>query len=313
MARTSGADRARRLIAILGRFKVGTSIPLAELADEVGATPAELADDLETLSLCGVAPYSPEQMVDVFVEDGVVEVYTPLPAVRGPIRLSPAEAEALVAALGAAGFAADDPLTAKLMGAASASFHAESVERTLRTSAVTHETGVFETLADAVRSREAVRIVYQGEGASEPTTRAVEPTQLFADRGAWYVSAWCRKAGDHRTFRVDRVRGIERTNERFDPATRGDAAGAPRALATEGLPLARVRFVPGEEFVEREWPGGRVAEELLDGAVVAEIPYSGTDWVARRVVARLGRVEVLEPAEVRLAVAAVARAELAAL
>jgi proteasome accessory factor C len=143
--------------------------------------------------------------------------------------------------------------------------------------------------------------------------RSVEPLQLFADRGAWYLSAWCRKAGAYRTFRVDRVRGVERAGELFDATARGDAALALRAFSAEGLPVARLLFSAGEEFSEREWPGARLADESGDGSLQVDVPFAGTDWIARRVVARLGAVEVLEPASVRDVVAALAREELARL
>lgn len=309
----SSAERARRLIAILGRLTAGSRIPLDELAGELGATPAELAGDLETLSLCGVAPYGPDQLADVFVEDGYVEVYTALPALNEPVRLAPREAEALVAALGAAGFSADDELTRKLVRAASAAFDAEELERTLRTTTATHDSAVFETLAAAARDHLVARIAYQADGADVAGERDVEPLALFAERGAWYLSAWCRLAGGERTFRVDRVRGALVTGEAFDPAEHGARDARHSALPAEGLPTARLRFEPGEPFVAREWPGGTIAQTDPDGATIAEVPYASTAWVARRVVARLGRVRVLEPAEMREAVAATARRELDAL
>ena len=74
------------------------------------------------------------------------------------------------------------------------------------------------------------------------------------------------------------------------------------AFTPAGLPTARIRFSAGEPVSDREWPGMRVVETLADGAIVVEVPYSGTDWIARQVAARLGAAEVLEPAEVREAV-----------
>jgi proteasome accessory factor C len=311
MARTSSADRAKRLIALLGRLREGTRVPLATLAAELDTTPAELATDLETLSVCGIAPYTPMELVPVLVDDGIVEVWGAVPAMRGPVRLSPPEAGALAAALAAAGFSADDPLAAKLLAASSAGFDAEELARTLQTDAVRHDSAAFEALAAGIAAHEVLAIAYQREGAAEPTLRRVEGLQLFSERGAWYLSAWCRKARAYRTFRVDRVRGVEPTGETFDPAARDSAALTGSALSTDGLPSARLRFSAGEEFSEREWPGGRVAEEAADGSLIAEVPFAGTDWIARRVVARLGRVEVLEPAAVRDAVAALAHEELA--
>ena len=142
--------------------------------------------------------------------------------------------------------------------------------------------------------------------------RTVEPLQLFADRGAWYLSAWCRSAGDFRTFRVDRIRAVEPAGESFDAAARGSAF-TDRAFVADNLPTARLAFAPTEVFSEREWPGGRIAETREDGTVVAEVPYAGTAWIARRVVARLGGVVVEAPDEVREAVAGLATAALSAL
>lgn len=308
-ARTSSADKARRLIALLGRLREGTHMPLATLASELGTTPAALASDLETLSVCGIAPYSPMELVPVLVDGDIVEVWGSVPAMRGPVRLSPAEAAALAAALAAAGFSADDPLSDKLLSASSDAFDAEELARTLRTSGSTHTTATFEALAAGIAGREILAIAYQREGAAEPTLRRVEPLQLFADRGTWYLSAWCRKAGAFRTFRIDRVRGVELVGETFDPAARGDGLST-TALATSGLPTARLRFTAANAFSEREWPGARAVEELPDGGLIAEVPYAGTDWIARRVVARLGEVEVLEPWSVRDAVATLAHEEL---
>jgi proteasome accessory factor C len=155
-----------------------------------------------------------------------------------------------------------------------------------------------------------VRITYQNEAAAEPTDRVVEPQQLFAERGAWYLSAWCRTAGGMRTFRVDRVRGAIKTDEGFDSIVAPSGGVPPRAFAPEGLPLARLRFAPDEPFVEREWPGGTIASTEEDGSTLADVPFGGTGWIARRIAARLGKVEALAPAEVRAAVSAVAREEL---
>jgi predicted DNA-binding transcriptional regulator YafY len=310
MPKANSGDSARRLIALLGQLTPGMSVPIEDLATSLGTSTAQLADDLETLCVCGVAPYMPDQMLDVFVDDGMLEVYAPLPAVSAPVRLAPSESRALAAALSAAGFTGDDPLSERLLSAAAASFDSEALERTLRSTIATHDSGVFETLASAAGGSEVVTIAYQSDGAAEPTVRDVEPQQLFAERGAWYLSAWCRTAEGMRTFRIDRIRTAEKTGERFERVAMPDRDTGPTAFAPEGLPVATLRFAPGEAFVAREWPGGRVVSTENDGTTVAEVPFGGTGWIARRVVARLGKVEAVAPAEVRRAVAELAREEL---
>jgi predicted DNA-binding transcriptional regulator YafY len=309
MAKASTAHRARRLIALLGRMKNGSVISLAEMAAEVGSSPAELASDLTTLSMCGIAPYTPWELVPLSIEGDRVEVFGSVPAMRGPVRLSLAEAEALSAALSAAGFSADDPLNVKLAAATSASLDAEELARTLHTETARHDFATFEALAAAIRDHRAVTLAYQRDGADAPGERTVEPLQLLADRGAWYLSAWCREADDFRTFRVDRIRGLEPTGERFEPAARGTSGLSSSAFSAEGLPVARLRFKSPATYVERDWPGSRLVERIEGGDEVAAVPFAGTDWIARRVVARLGTVEVLEPEAVRSAVVALAREE----
>ena len=304
MAKQTSTDTARRLIALLGPFQNEAEIPLATLAEKVGVSPAQLADDLTTLSVCGVAPYYPDMMVDVFVEDGIVEVVTPLPAIKGAVRLSAAEAEALSAALAAAGFSANEPLTEKLLAASSAGFDAEGLARTLRTETAAHDSGVFEAIAGAIAANEALAITYQRDGAATPSARTIEPHRLIADRGAWYVSALCRSAGEARTFRVDRIRTVKTTGEHFAPVAREVVV---TAFTGEGLPVARLCFAPGAPFIEREWPGGRVIESAEGSSTLADVPYGGTGWISRAVTARLGEVSVLAPAEVREAVRALAR------
>ena len=279
----------------------GADISLTDMAAEVGSTPAQLAADLTTLSMCGVAPYTPWELVPVAVDGDRVTVFGSVPAMRGPVRLSLSEAEALSAALSAAGFAADDPLNAKLAAATSASLDAEELSKTLHTETAQHDIGVFEGLAAAVRAHEAVTITYQGDGAVAPRERTVEPLQLLAERGAWYLSAWCREADDFRTFRVDRIRALRTTGDVFEPGAHGVTGLSSVAFSAEGLPFARLRFAESAEYVEREWPGSRPAENTGDGLMV-EVPFSGTDWIARRVVARLGSVEVVGPPAVRDAV-----------
>ncbi len=210
----------------------------------------------------------------------------------------------------AAGFTGNDPLSERLLSAAAAGFDADALERTLRSTIATHDSGVFETLASAASDREVVTLAYHSEGAAEPTARDVEPQQLFAERGAWYLSAWCRTAGGMRTFRIDRIRSAEKTGERFERVAMPERDAPPTAFAPEGLPMATLRFAPGEPFVAREWPGGRVVSAEDDGATIAEVPFGGTGWIARRVVARLGRVEAVAPAEVRAAVSELASEEL---
>ncbi len=304
------AERARRLLALLHHFRPGQPLPIAAVAQATGASPEELAEDLRKLSLCGIAPYSPVDLVDVWLEgDGLVHTYTELPVSIGPIRLSPAEARALTAALSACGYSAPDPLVTELEQAAAPQFEAREIERSVRT-AVGPEgpASVYAQVARAVAEREALRILYSSAERREPVTRVIQPHALGNERGVWYLSAFCERVGAVRTFRLDRIVEVGPTGSHFDPPERP----APPTTVPAGSEArtAVIRFAPGQDVAERDWPGATF-ERSKDGTVTARVPYATPQWVARRVAARLGDAEALGPPEIRTALVEIAKATLA--
>ena len=302
MAKTPAAARARRLLAILHVFEPDTVVPLTDVAEALGITPAEAAEDLSVLACCGLHPYTPDALVPLYLEDGVVRVFGKLPALDRAVRLSTREVRALAAALELAGVSADAPLIRKLLAnAATPDVSAEEVGNLLAVAAGSNAGSLLGDLAVARDQRRCVRLTYQAAGREEATDRVIEPLGLVNDQGAWYVEAYCRRAGALRTFRVERIRSWEVLEETF-PERALSPSGS--AFVTDGLPLARVRFSPASGSAGtalKEWPGARLESEDADGATVL-VPFAGTEWIARQVVALLGDAEVLEPAEVRDAV-----------
>lgn len=313
-ARTPASVRARRLLAILHLFEPDADVPLADIADALGISTADAAEDLGVLACCGLHPYTPDTLIPLYLEDGVVRVFGELPALERAVRLSSREARALAAALELAGVPADAPLMRKLLdGVATPDVSSEEVTRLLTVAPGAAVGGALGELAVARDGRRCVSLTYQAAGRDVPTDRVVEPLALVHDQGAWYLEAYCRRAGALRTFRVDRIRALAVLDEVFSPR---DVSPSGTALLTDGLPLARVRFGPTADDAARtalrEWPGAQIDTRDAGGTTVLVL-YAGTAWLARQVVASLGQAEVLEPAEVRRSVRELALRELDAL
>ena len=133
-----------------------------------------------------------------------------------------------------------------------------------------------------------------------------------AERRLGSHAAYCESAGEQRTFRVDRITAVEMTTRRFE-RPEGLAAAADPLPGLDALPRASVRFAKdAADLTERDWPGSTF-ERNPDGSVTASVPFAGTSWIARRVVARLGEAEVISPPEVRAAVTETARGMLSTL
>lgn len=308
-ARTPAATRARRMLAILPYLTPEAAIPLANIAHALGVSPEDLAADIGTLSLCGAAPYTPDAMIEAFVEDdGVVHTYQPLPALDRPVRLTPAEARALAAALELAGASPDEPLVTRLMAAAATAPDPETSAPIVRTAAAPGgPLAVYERVASAIERREKLRVVYWTASRGEETDRTLHPWSLGFDKGAWYVRAYCELREEPRTFRLDRVLAAEPTGEAY--ATEPDDDIPAPAFAGEDMPRAELLFEEGAAAPalgdERDWPGATF-ERLDDGTVRASVPYTSPGWLARRVAARFGSVRVIEPPQLREAVRSLA-------
>ena len=293
-----------RLLAILHLLEPDAEISLDAIAETLGVTTAEAADDLVTLSCCGIAPYTPDALVPVSVEGPVAIVFGQLPALDRAVRLSQSQSRAVLGALQAAGLPADDPLCAKLMrGAPDDAVDSKRFERVLTSAMAQGAEAVLKAASLAIEEHRVLSLTYQGMSEDRARERIVEPVSLLNERGHWYLEGYARDAGALRTFRLDRARSCEVLSERA-PERRLAPTGA--AIVTEGLPVATVRLGPGEEISSREWPGMRLVAQDEAGTNI-EVPYAGTAWIARQVVARLGAAEVLEPAEVRAAVRELAR------
>jgi proteasome accessory factor C len=299
------------MVTLLQHLRRGSSHSIRELAAIVGAPAETVAADLATLTMCGVPPFDPYDMIDLEIDGDSVTVHIEPPALDRPVRLTAPEARALASALESAGYRADDPLVAKLLAAAHAEVTASELEATVRTgSAPRGAVELHETLSAAIERAENLRIAYFTGSSGRESVRVVRPYALSNSRGSWYLMGFCENAGEERVFRVDRIRSAERTGQRFEVPAGFSREVAPDPLT---LPVAEIRLT-GDPGVDagRDWPGATFAP-APDGGAMARVPYAGTGWLARSVVARLGDAEVLSPPEVRDAVRTLAEAALAEL
>lgn len=307
--RPDTSSRARRLVALLPHLHRGDRIALTELAAIVGCTPDEVAADLTTLTMCGIPPFTPFDLVDLDIDDEFVTVYADPPGLSQPLRLTAPEARALAAALEVAGYAADGPLRTKLSSIASEAVSPHELERTVRTgTAPGGAAEIYATLAAAADSHEKLRIAYHTGSTGRFSERVVHPWAIVQRLGVWYLVAMCESAGEERVFRMDRIRDIESTGEYFAPPSDVSTRVTPDDA---GLQTAEIHFAEGSRLPdERAWPGVSF-EKRSDGSTIARVPYQTTGWIARRVASYLGDAVVVAPDEVRRAVHDLAATSLA--
>ena len=159
------------------------------------------------------------------------------------------------------------------------------------------EEALVKVLSDGAEKRRVVELEYLKDGEDKPTLRRVEPYTIERELPVWRVHTWDRTVDGARTFRLDRMRSAQLTDERFERREGFD----PSYLLNP-----RVAVLLHSPAVAR-WKIERGAQLLTDGSAVAHVPYKTEDWLLSEVLADRGETVVLEPQKLRDVVAKRAR------
>ena len=310
----SGGARLQRVLALVPWILEHPGVTLAELAERFEVDEAELELDLELLPMCGLPPYTADRLIDVYLgDDGAVSIRLAEYFER-PLRLTPAEGVALVAAgralLGVPGSDQDGPLAtalAKLEDAVGArgglTVHVDSADH-------------LDRLREAAERGDQLEIDYYSSARDEMTTRVVDPVRVFHALGAWYLAAWCHRAQGDRLFRVDRVRALRPTGRRVEVHGRdprhdpeqgpGDDDGELVYRPAPDDLRVRLRLQPEAAWVAESIP----VEERIErarGRVDVVLAVSGQAFLERLLLSLGPAAEVVGPTEAKEIRAAAAR------
>jgi proteasome accessory factor C len=295
MSRRATANRVVQMLSIVPWIAAHDGPRVAEVCERFGIEPAQLLDDLNVVQFVGLPPYTPDMLIEVVFDGDRVWVRFADVFAR-PLRLSPDEALALVAA-GSALVDADaepGPLAAGLAKLAGLLGVDPAEAIAIRLGASRPE--VLDTLRQAVREQRRLDLDYFAYSRDRRTSRQVDPYRVFAADGAWYVVGHCHLVDDIRTFRVDRIYRVTPLDEHFERPAESDTPPAVFALAP-GAPHVVLELPATERWVVETYPVEEVTE-LVGGALRARLPVASRAWL-ERLLLRLGPdshvVEVSDP------------------
>jgi proteasome accessory factor BC len=277
-----------------------------DVCERLQITDQELREDVNVLNVVNFGGGSYVLYAEVS-DDGWVEI-DPEPYSDNfarPARLLPVEAKSLVAAIDLIGEHLPEGALQSAREKIVAALGSDPAEQGLQIATLGGDDPSFARLVnEAVSGHRRLRMEYYKPDEDDLTRRTIEPYALFNGREGWYVAAVDVAKDDLRHFRLDRIKDATLLDETFEPRPEidalGDVEGWPRTGEVPASRIARVWFSPERARWARE--DLTVAEELADGAVVVALPFAGTDWLVRRVLAEAGDAAVLEPEDARHAV-----------
>ncbi|MQA08806.1 MAG: WYL domain-containing protein [Pseudonocardiaceae bacterium] len=300
---TSIDQRLPRLLALVPYLLARPGIPIDEAATDLGVSSRQLRKDLELLWMCGLPGYGPGDLIDLsFDGDTVMVTYDA--GMRRPLRLTGAEATALLVALRAL---ANTPgvLDAEAVHRAIAKIETAAGEAEpagvvvgpgLREADRT--AAMREQVQDGLRRNRALWLRYYTASRDQVSERTVDPMRMLIVEGRGYLEAWCRRADGVRLFRLDRIDDVRVLGEPAEPPPQAEptdvSAGVFRPDAQAGA--AELRLRPDARWVAEYYPVDE-SEELDDGLLRVRMRYSDESWMVRLLLGLGGDVLVDRPVE----------------
>ena len=303
---TTASDRVVMLLSLVGYLSERDFVPVTELADRFGITPAEVRELMLFLGTAGVPGaterYQHEDLFDI--DWDALELrdearLTQVIAVDDAPRFAPAETAALIAGLqslepvlppaDAARARALGHKLAQALGAPAASLSVEQDRQDPR----------MAVIVEALRDEATLRFDYR-DAAGRVTQRTVRPLALRQDSDAWYLRGFCHTRRAERSFRVAQMTDVRvvgtteplsyATPEASDPTTDTSVVYELIATVPDDALIALASFAP------------RVIEESSPGRLRVAIDawHSGLSLQLMRVAP--GRIVVEAPAHARSAV-----------
>jgi proteasome accessory factor C len=310
-------ERFARLVTLASILikagRAGERVVIAEVCESLQLSEEELREDINVLNVVNFGGGSYVLYAEIKEEEGEIEV-DPEPYSDNfdrPARLLPVEAKALVAAIDLIGEHIPEGSLTSARKKIVAALGEDPMEQGLQVAPTAgDDSDVARLVSKAIVARRIIELEYYKENEDEISARRVEPYALTNGREGWYVASFDPERDGMRHFRLDRIKSVTVTDEKFEPRPEVDPAaevdGWLRTGEVEASRSARVWVSPERARWARE--ARRVVDEWSNGAVVVELSFAGVDWLVREILKEAGDAAVLEPEDAREAVrGAVAR------
>jgi predicted DNA-binding transcriptional regulator YafY len=306
-------ERFARLVTLASILikagRAGERVVIAEICERLQISEEELREDVNVLNVVNFGGGSYVLYAEFKEEEGEIEV-DPEPYSDNfdrPARLLPVEAKALVAAIDLIGEHIPEGSLTSARKKIVAALGEDPMEQGLQVAPTSgDDSDVARLVSKAIVAHKLIELEYYKENEDQISQRLVEPYALTNGREGWYVASFDPERDGVRHFRLDRIKHVRVTDERFEPRPEVDpAAEVDGWLRTGEVPAsatARVWVSPERARWARE--ARRVVEEWSDGAVVVELSFAGVDWLVREILKEAGDAAVLEPQDAREAVRA---------
>lgn len=304
-----------RLLTLVPFLHTHGEVRLADAAELLDSTPAQVLRDLKVLFMCGLPGGMPDDLIDVDLEsieeedgvpraDGMIRVSN-ADYLSRPLRLTPIEASAMMVSLRVLRESAPpatvrivDTVLGKLEGAAAdGALQQVEIAGDDRKSALGELAARLQRAADGHRQ---VRLSYYVPARDRVSERVVDPRGVVSRGGQSYLDAWCHRAEGPRLFRLDRIAEADVLDSEVttEPAPPRDISDGPLIddAAGDRSVVATLRLAPEATWMTEYYAVEEVRRDDAGGAEV-DLVVADPQWLTRLLLRLAPYAEVVRPAE----------------
>ena len=294
--------RINRILFILSFVSQNQGVLVDELAAKVGMRPRALIKELEFITLIGKPPFKPDDYVDIYVEDDRVFIEFDQ-SLNRPLRFTRAEAVSLLMSLELL----DPEIDPEGVRSVKSKIEA-SISRSVDPAASPQDRVIlekpsllisdhFRQIRQAIEQRRKLEIDYFAMTRNRKGKRIIRPYHLMKRLGFWYVTGYCERRKDLRTFKFERILSVKLLDDTFPTPTDFDVEKyRSDFLRPSGEYRVEILFDRDvAPWIRERW--GDLVRDEEDGNVILTVYSSTLEFPSRVVLAHAPYARPISPPE----------------
>ncbi|MFM1788712.1 MAG: hypothetical protein RLZZ12_61 [Actinomycetota bacterium] len=286
----AAAQRAIRLLDLVPYLLNHPGITLKEVANTFEVGVPELLKDLDLLFMCGLPGYTPLELIDLSVEDGVVSLRDPQ-NLDAPRRFT--QTEALIIRVGLAALEELLPSVRQERVKSLREKFARLYTNDIPVGAI-HFTGdadklKLKSITEAVAKERRVAISYRNPISSNITERELSVIKIVPETNRTLIEAWCHNSNGIRTFNLANILKAYISNQGSE--VKPDAKDLKESFQVK-IELKN----DGRFYSENQ-------DQLVKEGDAYSIEIFQTEWLIRSALAEGGDMAIIEPKSIGVEVA----------
>jgi len=281
-------ERLERLVAMVPWLIANNGASVTELSTRFQYPKETLINDLtKILFFVGPHPHTPGDLIEVNLFDDEVWI-NQAQFLSKPLRLKTSEAFSLLIKGKMLMSLLEEDSSGSPLDTALAKL-ALSVNSD--PSEIEVEVGIrggdtYRIIRDGINAGTKVKINYYSFNSDENTERIIHPISFVGSDRYLYLEAYCEMASAYRTFRLDRIVGIEAINDPIDDASltikkeRNVSESGDLEFPFTGSESVTLLIDRADDWIIPKYPTSEVVVEK-DGRLSVTLPISSSTWLGR--------------------------------